>query len=361
MAKKQKVESAEKVSGESSPKRQEVRLSVKLNEESLARLQLLSDAVSISSKTEKTRALLALASRLASSSRAGDGWGNELHELGVVNSTDALEGFLTGRLERFARQIQAIEWDTGSLAAKRPRVVEVLNDAARGGDSDKFADLLKAWRNANPIAELDEVVDAMSADGLVQSVSAVGKAGGPAAAPMTTADIVDVQAIVDRAVDRATEQAEAKLAPFVKAITEEIESLKDSRLRTFVVLLVIPVLIAAVFAIINPIGDYYVKKWLEDNPSPTTPREFKQKVRKNTLAYGSDRSDLQQFRFVSKIDLVAHTHPSSGSPTLGKLPLGQVVVLLDRRKAWSSVAWTVDDVSPPVQGWVYSRYVTKIV
>ncbi|AYZ96724.1 SH3 domain-containing protein [Burkholderia dolosa] len=70
---------------------------------------------------------------------------------------------------------------------------------------------------------------------------------------------------------------------------------------------------------------------------------------------------LQSFRFVLKEELEVHTHPSSKSPAVGNLALGQVVMLLERQKAWSSVAWTADDESPAVHGWVYSRYVSKIV
>ncbi|WP_175694124.1 SH3 domain-containing protein [Burkholderia ambifaria] len=227
-------------------------------------------------------------------------------------------------------------------------------------ETDKFTDLLRTWRGANPIVELGEVVEAMSSNGLVESATRLIATNPPAPVSMTARDIADVQAIVDRAIDRAAQQAEARMAPFVKTIVDEIESMKDSRLKAFVVLFIVPVLIGAIYMILNPVADFYVKRALEEHYRPTSPREVKQNVRKNTLIYAADREQLQSFRFVLKGALEVHTHPSSKSPAVGNLALGQVVMLLERQKAWSSVVWTVDDESPVVHGWVYSRYVSKI-
>ncbi|MDN7616873.1 SH3 domain-containing protein [Burkholderia cepacia] len=227
--------------------------------------------------------------------------------------------------------------------------------------TDKFADLLRTWRAANPITELGEVVEAMRSNGLVESATRLIVTNPPAPVSMTAGDIADVQAIVDRAIDRAAQQAEARMAPFVKTIVDEIQSMKDSRLKAFVVLFIVPVLISAIYMVLNPVADFYVKRALEEHYRPASPREIKQNVRKKAVIYAADREQLQSFRFVLKEELEVHTHPSSKSPAVGNLALGQVVMLLERQKAWSSVAWTADDESPAVHGWVYSRYVSKIV
>ncbi|TDN63947.1 SH3 domain-containing protein [Paraburkholderia sp. BL10I2N1] len=227
--------------------------------------------------------------------------------------------------------------------------------------TDKFTDLLRTWKAANPITELSEVVEAMRSNGLVESATRLIATNPPAPVSMTAGDIADVQAIVDRAIDRAAQQAEARMAPFVKTIVDEIQSMKDSRLKAFVVLFIVPVLISAIYMILNPVADFYIKRALEEHSRTASPREVKQNVRKKAVIYAADREQLQSFRFVLKEELEVHTHPSSKSPAVGNLALGQVVMLLERQKAWSSVAWTADDESPAVHGWVYSRYVSKIV
>ncbi|RKT20411.1 SH3 domain-containing protein [Paraburkholderia sp. RAU2J] len=227
--------------------------------------------------------------------------------------------------------------------------------------TDKFTDLLRTWKAANPITELSEVVEAMRSNGLVESATRLIATNPPAPVSMTAGDIADVQAIVDRAIDRAAQQAEARMAPFVKTIVDEIQSMKDSRLKAFVVLFIVPVLISAIYMILNPVADFYIKRALEEHSRTASPREVKQNVRKKAVIYAADREQLQSFRFVLKEELEVHTHPSSKSPAVRNLALGQVVMLLERQKAWSSVAWTADDESPAVHGWVYSRYVSKIV
>ncbi|WP_175982011.1 hypothetical protein [Burkholderia sp. BCC1630] len=134
--------------------------------------------------------------------------------------------------------------------------------------TDKFADLLRTWTAANPITELGEVVEAMRLNGLVESATRLIATNPPAPISMTAGDIADVQAIVDRAIDRAAQQAEARMAPFVKTIVDEIQSMKDSRLKAFVVLFIVPVLISAIYMILNPVADFYVKRALEEHYCP---------------------------------------------------------------------------------------------
>jgi len=146
----------------------------------------------------------------------------------------------------------------------------------------------------------------------------------------------------------------------VTAIANEVASIKSSRLKEIFLTLIYPLLIAAIFAVLNPIADYYVKNYLENRSNSISPREVKKNVRKSVPSYVDNRSDLKPYRFVSRQELEVHTHPSSGSPTLGNLDLGQIVVLLEKRKAWSLVAWSSDAEYSNLQGWVFTRYVSKI-
>jgi hypothetical protein len=224
----------------------------------------------------------------------------------------------------------------------------------------KLGDLVKTWQSIPLADELNDIV-AMNFDNLVDSMSHVAETGGCIAVSATPAEIADVQAIIDRAVDRVAEQHEAQLTAFVKEITAQVAALQGTRLHAIITTYLAPLLVGIILLVLAPIADFYEKRGLENMQHTTSPREIKQNVRKNGFMYAAARNELRPFRFVSKVGLEAHTHPSSRSPTLGNLALGQVVVVLEKRKAWTSIAWTIDEESPAAHGWVYSRYVTKIV
>jgi hypothetical protein len=288
-----------------------------------------------------------------------------LWDTGLAKQHAAIEAVVNPTWTRHIKEMEAVAAGSSLLASAKafewayadPYVNTWLKDL----QTEKFAGLLRTWKTANPITEVSEVVEAMSSKGLVESAARLFVANPPASTAMTAAEIADVQAMVDRAVDRAAQQAEARLVPFIETLVEEIRSQKDSRLKTFVLGVVVPLLIGVIFMVLNPLADYYIKRALEDRPHATSPRELKQTVRKSAVIFAADREQFRSFRFVSKVQLEVHTHPSSQSPVLGNLALGQVVMLLEKQKAWSSVAWAVDDESPVVHGWVYSRYVGKIV
>ncbi|WP_321886448.1 SH3 domain-containing protein [Paraburkholderia bannensis] len=277
----------------------------------------------------------------------------------------AIDAVLNSGWGRQLKAIETLKLDAGllrSVEALESKYADLISKVQRSDlYSNKFANLLKTRQTPNSADEVGEVIEAMNSREFVAAVARVGDADRMDSASITDMEIEDVQAMINRAVDRTAEQVESRLAPFVKALVDEIESLKGSRLQTFVIAVLIPFLIAAVFAVLNPLADFYVKRALEEQTHPVSPREFKQNLRKNAFMYTANRRELQPFRFVSKAELVIHSHPSSRSPAVGNLALGQVVLPLEMRKAWSLVAWTVDDGSPASQGWVYSRYVTRIV
>jgi hypothetical protein len=286
-------------------------------------------------------------------------------DTGWAKHHKAIEAALNPNWARQLRAIDAFRLEPSFLASAKAFESAYAdlhaNKWLQDLQTDKFTDLLRTWKAANPITELGEVVEAMRSNGLVESATRLIGTNPPAPVSMTVGDIADVQAVVDRAIDRAAQQAEARMAPFVQTIVDEIQSMKDSRLKAFVVLFIVPVLISAIYMILNPVADFYVKRALEEHSRTASPREVKQNIRKKAVIYAADREQLHSFRFVLKEKLEVHAHPSSKSLAVGNLSLGQVVMLLERQRAWSSVAWIADDESPAVHGWVYSRYVSKIV
>lgn len=90
-----------------------------------------------------------------------------------------------------------------------------------------------------------------------------------------------------------------------------------------------------------------------------------QEISKNTqhIARDTVRSPeiLREFSLVSTGELVVRFNPRSQSPNLGTLKYGSVVHVLERRGAFSLIEWMDDKGEARLQGWVFSRYLTKFV
>ncbi len=237
----------------------------------------------------------------------------------------------------------------------------------------KVHDLVGTWHASNPFDEIKDVMDALRSGGLAdaalnlsehstfqnEDIETSFRTGRSVSENAETVSISDVQAIVDRVINEATDQSTARLTPLIVAIANEVSAMRNSRLKEIFLAVIVPILITAVFAILNPIADFYVKRALE-TPNSTSPREIKKSIRKRAPLHVDSRDELEPYRFVSHRALKVHTHASSQSPTIGYLNLGQVVILLEKRKAWSLVAWRSNEDSPSFRGWVFTRYVNKI-
>lgn len=291
--------------------------------------------------------------------KANSTWARTIEALGTAK--------LTPILSRYAQVLEPLKLNPSLMRALETPLPSGLR-------MDKLHDLVKTWQTSNPLTEIEEVMDALSSEELVDGVSSLSTQSAPGtigqsiaiegdgyASTISTINIAEVQAIVDRVVDRAADQSSERLTPLIASIADELRSMKSSPLKTFFLTVIFPILLTAIFSILNPVADYYVKRALEDRSHPTTPREVKKNVRKNAPLYAESRDDLKPYRVISRRELTTHSHASSSSPAVANLQLGQVVVLLEKRKDWSRVAWRADDDSSALQGWVFTRYATRIV
>lgn len=170
----------------------------------------------------------------------------------------------------------------------------------------------------------------------------------------TTLSCSEVQQIANEIVDRTFNRSSEQIETVVATLVAEIRALKNPPLEKFLSLLIYPIIVALIFSIINPITDYYIKESLGAEK-----REVAKKIRKHVLASTSDIGALDAYRLVSRKYLDVRTNPSAQSPSLGRLQFGQVVMLIERRKDWSLVAWSDDETEVAIQGWVFSRYLGK--
>lgn len=170
----------------------------------------------------------------------------------------------------------------------------------------------------------------------------------------TTLTCSEIQQIANEIADRTLSRSAEQLEFAITTLVAEIRALKNPALERILSLLVYPIIVALIFSIVNPITDFYIKESLSAEK-----REIEKKIKKHVLAATKDTATLDSYRLVSRTFLDVRANPSATSRPLGRLHFGQVVVLIEKRKDWSLVAWSDDENEVAVQGWVFSRYLGK--
>lgn len=164
----------------------------------------------------------------------------------------------------------------------------------------------------------------------------------------------EIQQIANEIADRTFNQSYERIEHVIATLVAEIRALKNPPLEKLLSLLVYPIVVALIFSIVNPIMDFYVKESLGAEK-----REVEKKIKKYVLASTKDSAALDSYRLVSRKVLDVRANPSATSPPIGRLCFGQVVLLIEKRKDWSLVAWSDDETEVAIQGWVFSRYLGK--
>ena len=170
----------------------------------------------------------------------------------------------------------------------------------------------------------------------------------------TTYTHSQIQNLIDEVANRAISQSTERVEQAVVALIAEIAKLKNPTLEKLLTWLIFPIIVATIFSIINPVADFYIKNALDVNE-----RQLKKDIRKQVLSSMNDSTPLDSYRFVSTKGLEVHIKPSGKSPLLGQLHFGQAVFLVEKDDAWSLVAWHDDEGRVELQGWVFSRYLSK--
>lgn len=170
----------------------------------------------------------------------------------------------------------------------------------------------------------------------------------------TTLSCSEIQQIANEIADRTFNRSSEQIEYVITKLVAEIRALKNPALEKFLSLLVYPIIVGLIISIVNPIADFYVKEFFSAEK-----REVERKIKRHVLSATEDRATLNSFRLVSRKFLDVRVNQSATSPALGRLYFGQVVVLIEKRKDWSLVAWSDDDNEVAVQGWVFSRYLSK--
>ena len=68
---------------------------------------------------------------------------------------------------------------------------------------------------------------------------------------------------------------------------------------------------------------------------------------------------LIEYRYISAKVLIVRQNPRALSPEVGRLLFGKAVKLVRKEKDFSLVLWTDRESEVEIQGWVFSRYLSK--
>jgi hypothetical protein len=171
----------------------------------------------------------------------------------------------------------------------------------------------------------------------------------------TTLTYLEIQDIANQIADRAFSQPGKQLEQAVTKIIAELRALRNPVLEKILTWLIFPIVVGLVLSVLNPIADYYIKKSL-----PPDTRQIEKKIKRHIVDSVKDLTQLDSYRLVSIKVLNARLKPTIKSPVLGRFYFGQAVVLIEKDRNWSLVAWFDVDNGVTLQGWVFSRYLSKL-
>ncbi|MCZ8092185.1 MAG: SH3 domain-containing protein [Acidovorax sp.] len=141
----------------------------------------------------------------------------------------------------------------------------------------------------------------------------------------------------------------------VEQIVQAIHDTKEPKHQRLLFAILVPVLIAIVFAFVNPVADFYVKKWLDGTPKQEATKQVKEAAREAIR----DFRMLNDYRFVSSQSLAVKSEPKTRAPVIGQLRFGQTVHILEKGRDFTLVVWRSENDQAELRGWVFSRYLKR--
>ena len=145
----------------------------------------------------------------------------------------------------------------------------------------------------------------------------------------------------------------------IRTLITEVRNIKDSRLRTFVKVFLMPLLSAFILIFFTPqfhnISSIYF---------PINKKEVVKRVETRVLQLtdddGLDKNILNDYRIITARALNVRAKNKRNSRIIGKFYIGNVVKVIKKKKNWTLIEWKNNDDEILIQGWVFSRYLKRI-
>jgi hypothetical protein len=204
---------------------------------------------------------------------------------------------------------------------------------------------------------LDKIIDAVSQERWPEAFRNYGNdfvltADGAITVDAKTFTYEEIRNVLTHLLEKADDAPNQ----FDKAITSliaEIRTLKDSSIQKIVTLFLYPLIVGLLLTILHPFSELFIKQALINR------REITKDIKKQAIQTVGNIDQLKIYRIIKSERLNIRSEPSSKAPILGTLTFGQVVLLLEKDKNWSLVAWSDENNRLKLQGWVFSRYLEK--
>lgn len=130
-----------------------------------------------------------------------------------------------------------------------------------------------------------------------------------------------------------------------------------THLRTPVALFFLVILIPYLLNISGNMTTAYIEKITGNIPYKDKWTHIKQI--NNIVVNNYDFSELMNHRIVVATILNVREKPTRKSKCLGKLEVGNTILLLKRNKSWSLISYYDKEEGEHIEGWVFSRYLVK--
>lgn len=244
-------------------------------------------------------------------------------------------------------------------------LMRMVDDMSKGTALRAAMDMAKAWKD--PFEDIRKSLlahqapfQALTEKALIDSIA---KSGFHASLKSTDFSAVwqeldaQLKAQASQAMRTITHEAAEQPTPeaALQQILAAIAQTSEPKLQKVLWLIVVPMVFLLLNVVLAPIGDFYVKKSLEEKPRQEAHKAVKQAA-SDTVG---DLRLLSDYRYVATQSLMIRSSASAKSPVMGQLHFGQTVHVLQKNKDFTLVSWTSPDHASSVQGWVFSRYLKR--
>ena len=167
----------------------------------------------------------------------------------------------------------------------------------------------------------------------------------------------EIQSLITKIIDDAfTQTIDRRLDSSVDKVIASIESIKDTKLQSLVKNLIYPLLYTLMGILLN----VHLTHYLAAESLILQERQVRKEIQNFPPILVGEPTQLNSYRYISTKNIDVHLDPSAKSSVLGHISLGQELLLKKKKKAWSLVEWRSSEKNAVLQGWVFSRYLSKL-
>ena len=174
-------------------------------------------------------------------------------------------------------------------------------------------------------------------------------------------ELFSLQELSEEIVSEIVNQPCENIDQFIKNVNDIARSQKDpdkqNKIYTFFYNLLLHFLIAIIVQPFASTIDFNIKKAL----SKYGKKEICRTINETVMASVDSRDILNQLRYVkiNKGHLNVRLSPKMTGKVIGKLYLGNLVEIINKRNKWRKIRWVDASGEASIEGWVFSKHLEK--